>query len=239
MPATLASHWIWPLLTALVGLAFTGLVLRQYLSRRHAQQLAWSAGLFFYALGAMMEFYSEFVKSWDPTVYRFYYVIAAVLVSCLGLGTIYLIFKRRMWGHIYLGYIAVMNLVFLGFALTTPLITANLVPGITVGGKAMPETVRIFSFLNTIPGSLALFGGAIYSIILFATKRQYSYRMWANVFIAAGTLVIAAAGSMARTAVTIWLYPAEMVGAALLLVGFLKAGTIRKEAASQPAPKAP
>jgi len=225
----MASHWVWPLITALVGFAFSGLVFQQYSRRKRAHQLAWGVGLLFYAIGAAMEFLSEYTLAWNPIVYRFYYVIAAVLVSCLGLGTVYLIFKNRWWGHGYLGYIVVMNLVFLGFALTTPLISANLVPGITVGGKAMPETVRLFSYLNTIPGSLALFGGAIYSIVIFAAKRQYAYRMWANILIAAGTLVIAGAGSMARTGTTVWLYPAEMVGATLLLLGFLRAGTIKKD----------
>ncbi len=74
-----------------------------------------------------------------------------------------------------------------------------------------------------------LLGAAIYSIILFAAKREYAFRVWANVLIALGTIVIAAAGAMAHTGRTIGLYPAEMAGSALLLWGFLKAGTLRKE----------
>ena len=222
------SHWIWPFLTAVVGFIFTGLVLRQYFERRKPHQLAWLMGLFLYGLGAVMEAYSEYTQVWNPTLYRFYYVVAAVLVGFLGLGTIYLIFKRRIWGHLFLAYILILLVVFLYFSLTANLITANLVPGITVGGKAMPGNVRIFSFLYTIPGSLALLGGAVYSVILFAAKREYAYRMWANVLIALGTIVIAGAGSMARTGRTVGLYPAEMIGAALLLWGFLKAGTLKK-----------
>lgn len=224
------SHWIWPFLTAVVGFIFTGLVLRQYFERRKPHQLAWSMGLFLYGVGAVMEAYSEYTQVWNPTIYRFYYVVAAVLVGFLGLGTVYLIFKRRIWGHLFLAYILILLVAFLYFSLTANLITANLVPGITVGGKAMSGNVRIFSFLYTIPGSLALLGGAVYSIILFTAKREYAYRMWANVLIALGTIVIAGAGSMARAGRTVGLYPAEMVGAALLLWGFLKAGTLKKGA---------
>lgn len=226
------SHWAWPVITAVVGFVFTGLLIRQYLERKKPHQLAWAAGFFFYALGAVFEGYSEYTQAWDPTIYRFYYVIAAILVGFLGLGTIYLIFKKRIWGHLFLAYILIVLVAFLYMALTADLITTNLVPGITVGGKAMPSGVRVFSFLYTIPGTLALLGGALYSIIRFAAKRQYAYRAWANVLIAAGTIVIAGAGSMARAGRTVGLYPAEMLGAALLLWGFLKAATLKKGAVS-------
>ncbi len=175
-----------------------------------------------------MEFYSEFFQMWNPMIYRFYYVVAATLVGFLGLGTVYLIFRRKIWGHLFLAYLLLILIFFLYFALTVDLIYENLVPGITVGGTAMPGSVRLFSFLYTIPGSFFLLGGAVYSMILFAAKKQYAYRMWACVLIAIGTIVIASAGGMARTGRTVGLYPAEMVGAAFLLWGFLKAGTIRK-----------
>jgi len=50
------------------------------------------------------------------------------------------------------------------------------------------------------------------------------------VLMAVGTVVIAAAGSRARAGQTAGLYPAEMIGAALLLWGFLKASTLDKGA---------
>ncbi len=227
---SLWSHWIWPLLTAITGLVFTYLLLRQYLDRRKPHQLAWAIGMFIYGFSAGIEAYSEFSQSWNPLVYRFYYVMAAVLVLYLGLGTVYLIFKRRLWGHIYLAYTVILTSVFLYAALTANLVTANLKPGITVGGGAMDTTVRLFSFACTIPGTLALLGGAIYSVIRFAAKREYAYRMWANVLIAAGTMTIAAAGAMARKGQTVGLYPAEMAGAALMLWGFMKAGSLKQGA---------
>ena len=55
--------------------------------------------------------------------------------------------------------------------------------------------------------------------------------MWANVLIIIGTLIIAGAGSMARAGTTAGLYPAEMVASAVLLAGFLMAGTLEKGAA--------
>ena len=61
-------------------------------------QLAWSIGLLFYAVAAAMEAWSEFTGEWSPLVYRIYIVLAASLVGFLGLGTLYLVAKKRTWG---------------------------------------------------------------------------------------------------------------------------------------------
>lgn len=237
MSSAFWSHWIWPLITSILGFVFMVLLILQYLQRRKPHQLAWTVGFFLYAASALMEFYSEFTQNWDPNMYRIYYVMAAILVAFLGLGTVYLVFKKRIWGHVFLGYILIVLAFFLFFALTVPLNdpAANLAPGITVGGKAMAGGVRAFSFFFTIPGTIALLGGSIYSIVIFYTKKEYSYRVRANVLIIIGTLVIAGAGGMARTGRSVGLYPAEMIGAALLLWGFLTAGTLQKGAKARAA----
>jgi low affinity Fe/Cu permease len=79
-----------------------------------------------------------------------------------------------------------------------------------------------------IIGSLFLIGGSAWSIIKFLPKKEYRYRVWANVLIIVGTLVIAGAGSMARAGMTKGLYIAEMIASAILLAGFLMAGTLDK-----------
>lgn len=224
------SHWAWPLATAVLGLVFAGLVFRQYLARRRAHQAAWSVGLLFYGLAAVFEAWSEFAGAWDPTVYRLYIVLAATLVGFLGLGSLYLVARRQWLGHLYLGFTLVAFVVFLYGAFTVELITEKLVPGVTVGGQALGESLsfpRMMSFFFNIPGSIFLLGGALLSIYRFSRKREYAYRMWANVLIAAGTIVIAYAGSRARLGNTVGLYPAEMVASVLLLWGFLKAGSLR------------
>jgi hypothetical protein len=115
------SHWAWPLATSLLGFLFTGLVLRQWLKRRRPHQLAWTIGLLFYAVAALMEFLSEYSGEWDPAVYRIYIVLAASLVGFLGLGTLYLLVRSRLWGHLYLGFTLVCLAVFFAGALTSTL----------------------------------------------------------------------------------------------------------------------
>jgi hypothetical protein len=230
-PEEFWSGWWWPAATAVLGGAFAVLLFRQWLQRRKPHQLAWTVGLLFYAVAAAMEAYSELTGSWDPTVYRIYIVLAASLVGFLGLGSLYLVAKRRFWGDVFLGYILGCLLVFFYGVFSIDLDTAMLVPGITVGGQGLgaagtfPRTMSLFF---NIPGTIFLLGGAIVSVVRFSVKKEYAYRMWANVLIAIGTIIIAAAGSMARAGQTVGLYPAEMVASAVLLAGFLMAGTLEK-----------
>jgi hypothetical protein len=235
------SHWAWPLATAAIGAVFTALLIRQYASRRAPHQLSWAVGFLIYAVAALMEACSEYVGGWDHTVYRIYIVMAASLVGFLGLGVVLLIFRKAIWGRIFLVYLLAATAVFLTGSFTHPLVEKNLVAGITVGGKALGASgtfPRFMSLFLNIPGTIFLLGGAIYSIIRFAPNREYRYRVWANALIAAGTLVIAAAGGRARAGEAAGLYPAEMIGAAVLLWGFLKASTLDK-AASVPRPTRP
>jgi len=225
------SGWWWPALTALFGFIFTGLVLKQWLDRRKPHQLAWTVGLFMYAVAALMETVSELMGVWNPTVYRFYIVLAASMVGYLGLGSYYLLAKKKMGPRIYLAFLLVCEAIFTWGVFTTDLNMDKLVPGITVGGQALGAAgsfPRIMSLPFNITGTIFLLGGALISVYRFARKKEFAYRMWANVLIAIGTICIAAAGSMARAGVTMGLYPAEMVASAILLAGFLMAGTLDK-----------
>jgi hypothetical protein len=227
------SGWWWPAATAVLGFTFSWLVFAQWLKRRKPHQLAWAAGMLFYAIAAVMETVSESTGSWNPIVYRFYIVFAASLVGFLGLGSYYLLARKKTGPRIYLAFLIACLVIFLVGVMLTPLDTEMLQPGITVGGQALGSPgsfPRIMSLPFNITGSFFLLGGALWSIWRFARKQEFAYRMWANVLIAIGTIVIAAAGGMARAGITAGLYPGEMLASAILLAGFLMAGTLDKGA---------
>ena len=90
------------------------------------------------------------------------------------------------------------------------------------------------SFFFNVPGTLLLLGGALLSVWRFSRRADFAYRMWANVLIALGTLVIGFVGARARMGQTAGLYPAEMAASALLLWGFLLAGTLDRGVRAAP-----
>lgn len=233
MAESLWSGWWWPAATGLIGFLYVALLFTQWIRRRKPHQLAWAAGFLLYAVAACMEAYSEFTGDWDATVYRIYIVLAASMVGFLGLGTLYLVTKKRTLPNLYLLFVVFCLGLFFGGVFATDLIEENLVAGITVGGTALGSGgsfPRVMSLPFNITGTLLLLGGSAWSIIKFWPKREYRYRVWANVLIIIGTLVIAGAGSMARAGQTAGLYPAEMIASAVLLAGFLMAGTLERGA---------
>ncbi len=212
---------IYPLLTSIVCLVFAVLVLRQYLQRKKIYQLIWAIALFIAVFAIFLEFYSE-VWGWPVFLYRLYYVAAASLVAFLGLGTAYLVLPRKI-AHVFLAFFLGIVALFLYTSLRANVDLAKLVPGVTVAGMAMPRKVRLFSPLLTVPGTGLLLGGAVYSVVFFWKRRRFPHRVWANIFIAAGAIIIAGGGSFARLGSTQYLYPTELAGITVMFVGFLMA----------------
>ena len=95
-------------------------------------------------------------------------------------------------------------------------------------------TVRLFSPLNTVPGSIALIGGAFYSYSAW----QWSIRKRAgsfdfskglfNIYIGLGALVLASAGTLSGVGFGV-LYIGEAIGIVLMYFGFLESDKITVE----------
>src|SRR2546428_8669911 len=76
-----------------ISVAFASLVFAQWLGRHRPYQLAWSLGLGLYAVAAFTQFLAE-AYGWSVTVYKIYYVLAALLVAVLGIGSLFLVHRR-------------------------------------------------------------------------------------------------------------------------------------------------
>jgi hypothetical protein len=89
----------------------------------------------------------------------------------------------------------------------------------------------LFSPLNTVPGSLALIGGAAYSYLtwqLAIKKRSGKFNLKTglfNIYIGGGALVLSIAGAMSGFGFGV-LYLGEALGVALMYFGFLESDKI-------------
>jgi len=204
------------LLTTIVTLSFAASVFRQYSSRKKIYQFIWGTGLLIFSLTTLFEFVSE-IYGWNVLMYKAYYVSIASLVAILGLGTAYL-FSRRAGRYLSV-YFALVIAVLIILTLNADIDSEKLKQGVA-GGSAMPSHVRVISPFLTIPGSVALIGGALYSWYL--TGRSY------NLFIAAGALLVASGGSLSRFGLDWALYLLELLGAAVMYIGFIKSEEERR-----------
>ncbi|HYT00996.1 MAG TPA: hypothetical protein VEO20_10070 [Thermoplasmata archaeon] len=208
----------------ILSVAFAFLVLRQWLAKRRPYQLAWSVGLGLYGLAAFAQFFAE-AFGWSAPLYKLYYLVAAPLVAVLGIGSTFLVHRRAGIGFSL--YAAVLFVGFLLAILAAPVNTAAFASAIPVAGTALPDNVRIFSPLFTIPGSIALIGIAAYS--------YWKTRLLFNLWIGLGALIVAAGGSLARYNLPWALYIGEFLGIAVMFWGFLASQDIAKARAPAPA----
>src|SRR2546428_4021203 len=170
-----------------ISLAFASLVFAQWLGRRKPYQLAWSLGLGLYAIAAFMQFLAE-AYGWSVTVYKICYLVAAPLVAVLGIGSVFLVHRRAG-----IGFALYTVAIFIGFAAAVAGATVNtdaLASAIPVAGTALPDNVRIFSPLLTVPGSVALVGVAAYSY----WRSRLSFNLWIGI----GALIVAAGCCLTR-----------------------------------------
>lgn len=192
-----------------ISAVFSFLVFHQWLARRMPYQLAWSLGLAMFAAAALMQGLAE-AYGWTVGVYKVYYFLAAPLVAVLGVGSAFLASRRG--GLVFALYTGVLAVAFAWVVATATVdVSAFNLP--LPAGQGFSESVRVWSPLFTVPGSLALIGIALYSF--------WRTRLTFNLWIAAGAIVAAGSGSLATFGVTWALYLGEFAGIALMFWGFL------------------
>jgi hypothetical protein len=99
-------------------------------------------------------------------------------------------------------------------------------------------TVRFFSPIMNVWGTVALVGGAIYSAWIFRRKNIMRNRVVGNWLIAAGGLLPALGGALIRLGDPSFKYLGEMLGAILIFAGFWLA-TNAPDDQPEPKPAAP
>ncbi len=195
--------------SAAISAAFAILVFHQWVGRRKAYQLAWGIGLLMFSVAALMQGLAE-AYGWSVGIYKVYYFLAAPLVAVLGVGSAFLASRRA--GLAFAAYTGVLTAAFAWIVASASVnVAAFSLP--LPAGEGFAESVRIWSPLFTVPGSLVLIGIALYSF--------WRSRLTFNLWIAAGAVAAAGSGSLATFGVTWALYLGEFIGIALMFRGFL------------------
>jgi hypothetical protein len=214
---------------ALVALAFAMATFERWLARRQAHELAWSVALSLFALAAAALAAGE-AAGWTGPLFRLYYLLGAVVnVPVLALGTVYLLGGPRRAGLAVALFCAFAAGVLLVAPFTHPLPREELARGSDVFGP-LP---RILAAVGSTAGALVVFGGAAWS----AVRLRRGRRMWGNVLIALGTLVLGSSGLLNSVADEVTAFVVTLgIGVVLLFAGFLVATTPSGAAVAAPSP---
>jgi hypothetical protein len=218
-----------PFCAALVAVAFAALLLRSLLRRRSGEKVLWATGFVLFAVAAGCEALAQ-RAGWSPALFRTYYLAGAVLtVAYLGAGSAWLLLPKRardlLLGGLAVATVAATAAVALaGVDTSTLSATAHGRPpaNAALAGHAYLWAVALNTF-----GSLFLIGGSLYSI----ARRQ---RVRANLWIGGGALVVALATGLSRAGSYSLVYVGELIGIALMFVGF---AFVEKKPRSAPRPQ--
>ena len=223
------------LVTTLIGTLFTLAVFVQYLSRRKPYQLVWTLGLLLYTVGAFLWFLREAVGM-SGAIFRLWYLTGAMLVPAyLGTGTLWLLAPRGFsrWATIVLALVSVVALALvLSVSLRSPLTNLLDSNALTAkdpvtGASFFPAYVVVLTILLNTYGTIALVGGALWSVWQAWRQRQAvggptaRRRAFCNSLIAVGAILPALGGSLEATKIAqphLWML---LIGLVVLFAGFL------------------
>jgi len=216
----------------LVAVAFAMSTFDRWLARRRRHELAWAIALQLFAAGAFFLWLGA-SAGWTLPVFRAFYLFGAVVnVPVLALGTIYLLAGRTAGDRAALvvgafaAFAAGVIVVAPAHAITNP-------SALPQGSDVFEALPRVLAAVASGGGALVVLGGAVWS----ALRLRHDSRMWANVVIAAGTLVLGASGLLNSVLGQMEAFSVTLaVGVTILYAGFLLAVT---PARRPPRPAAP
>ena len=216
----------------LVAVAFAMSTFDRWLARRRRHELAWAIALMLFATGALCLWLGA-SAGWTLPVFRAFYLFGAVVnVPVLALGTVYLLGSRRAGDRAAL-VVGAFAFFAAGVIVSAPAHAITYPSQLPQGSDVFEALPRVLAAVASGGGALVVLGGAVWS----AVRLRHGTRMWANVVIAVGTLVLGASGllnsvlgEMEAFAVTL------AIGVSVLYAGFLLAVTPARRPAPPAAP---
>lgn len=196
-----------PIINVIVIAIFATVVLRQYTSRHRPYQLYWAMGLLMALFATLAYAFMLIVQPGSVAgtlLFRIYYILGILSPAWLGLGSFALISGPRTT------YISLTVLYLLSFLATGLILFASVdiqklshITGTGTGILVPGPWLALVIILNTL-GVVAVVGVAAYSGWKLLRRQsnmgtlQTSNILRANIFILAGDLINALAGTMAR-----------------------------------------
>ena len=229
-----------PLSVTIVGAIFSGVLLNRYINgKRRPHELVWGIAFLMFAIAAGSQVYADAMGAWTPLSARTFYLFGAILnVGYLGLGTMYLLFSRRV-AQISLAVTLLLTAYAIYSTFTVPLNLTALANTQEVDWKllfSVDIAPRILAGVFSGVGSIIVIAGALWSAYVFWRKRIMKERMVGLILLALGTFTVAFGGTLKGLLHNDdYLYPTMAIGVVIMFLGYLQ--TIRVSVAKAKLPE--
>ncbi len=244
----LTLPFVLSVVSAVITGTFSIVVLNRWRQKPRPHLFAWGIGLAMYFIGTLAQVVLSL--TWSPLFFALWYWCGALMVApWLGQGTIYLLVRRGSIARNFQMALILVGVMTLPWTLfLTPFNEKAWYPGadmtaiyrdeVDAQGNVVREgimsgsargTVRFFSPIMNVWGTIALVGGAVYSAYIFRRKQIMRNRVVGNWLIALGGLMPALGGALIRLGDPSYKYIGEVLGAVLIFAGFWIATNVPEE----------
>jgi hypothetical protein len=196
------------IVTFILSVALAILLTRKYIRSKDRSHLFWSLGLWFFAIGVLLEIVFA-LNVYSQLLIAMYLLITVVLVELLALGSMELT-KTKWLKQAYAAY-AVLATLYTAYTLWATNI-GNVIIAYVVAGN-IPLPIIISSSFATFAATIVL--------IVVAGKAYLRTKGKKMLSIIAGVVIVAIAGTIYLVQYPAFLYVAEFVGILLLWLGFI------------------
>ncbi len=209
-----------PLVSAIIGLIFFICVLDHYLARRKSYQLLWTIGLVIFVIATFTEYWAS-SRGNSPLTYSLWYLTGVLLVSAyLGMGTLYLLVKRRLT-HVILAALVILSLYAAIRIFTNSPDITSAQPLLGTTGVMPKDIVPLAAVFPTF-GVITFVGGALYSVWIFWRRQILPHRVVSGLLIAIGGILLALAGSSTKFGDLPAGYFYQLLGIVVIFAGYLR-----------------
>ncbi|HUH97843.1 MAG TPA: hypothetical protein VLZ89_10820 [Anaerolineales bacterium] len=213
------THYI-PIFTTLFSIFFFITLFNHWRSKPGARYLMWwTIGVFCYGLGTLTESINTLL-GWSVVDMKLWYVAGALLGAFpLAQGTVYLLFRKKVAD--VLSWFFIVYIALAAVAIVLSPVDRSLVDPTRLTGQVMTwEWARLFSILPNTYALIFLVGGAAWSAIQYARKKDRGNRVLGNWLIAIGALLPGIGGSFTRFGFVEVLFVTEFIGILLIWAGY-------------------
>ncbi|MDA8025074.1 MAG: hypothetical protein M0T78_00825 [Actinomycetota bacterium] len=208
-------------IAALMGVIFTLSTFERWIAKRKPHELAWTISLSLFVIAAFALAIGA-QGGWTHFTFKVFYLFGAILnVPFLGVGTVYLLFGKRI-GDIALAGVLAFSFLSIGLMISQPFIATLPVHQLAQGSRVFGPLPRILAGVGSGVGATVVFVGAAVS---FFKSKVLRFRI-SNLLIALGTAVTGASGLLNSIANAMVAFSITLaLGISVLFIGFLAAVT--------------
>lgn len=210
---------VFPIASALLSALCAVVLFRDAQRRPRPDKIVWTIAFVMFALAAGADA-AGIAFGWSAWLARLYYGTGpALVVAFLAIGQLYLLFPLSM-RRFGVGITLFVTALWVSLVFNAPIDRVRLAEDGWDAIERGTEMVVITVLINSV-GTAIIVGGTAWSVWRFWRRGVYRHRMFGCALICAGTLVVAAGGSLSRLGHYEYLYIAMAIGVGMIFGGVL------------------